>query len=174
MKHLTDEQLMNYLDNALSDRDSHAVRQHLSECSSCQKEFSTFESLYQKLRDEGEFSLPPQFSLLVLAKIKKESLGSVHSKLWQVFLALFGIIVGINTTLYYYDIRPLLQKLDDTHISMDFIPQVILTLKTALFSFKAKVDSDYSLFLATAVIILLLALIDRLFARSKFKSVLLF
>jgi hypothetical protein len=171
VNHLSDMQIQEYLDGSLEENETAAVRSHLSNCPLCKKEMAHYKSLYDGLGDETGFQLPPHFASLVTAKLKRESLGSVHSKLWQIFLSLFGLIVGINTTLYFYDIKPLFAKFKDMDFSLRFLTESFSNTKVALVNARDRMSMDITLFIATIVVLLLLAIIDRFVFRSKRNSV---
>jgi hypothetical protein len=171
MKHLADDQIQNYLDGGLPKGAKAAAELHLENCRSCQMEMKRYKALLKTLRNEDEFHLPAQFSAVVVSKIKKEALGSVQKRLWQIFMALCGIIIVINTTLYYYNIKPIIEKVKNFNLSFDFLQQYITPFKTFLSAFQNHQKIDYHLMIVVAVIMLILALIDRFIFRSKNKFV---
>ena len=110
MKHLIDEELQDYLDGNLSGEQRTTAVRHLESCTFCQNEMRLYQSLRTQLRADPGFQLSHKLGRSVLSKIQKESLGTVHGQLWQVFLALLGLVVCLNITFYFFDFRPMVKE----------------------------------------------------------------
>jgi len=114
MRHLTDEELQDYLDGNLLGEQRTLAGRHLESCPVCQNEARLYQSLRSQLQVEPPgFQLSHKLSRAVLSKIQKESLGAVHGRLWQLFLALLGLVVCLNITFYFFDFRPVVKEVQD-------------------------------------------------------------
>jgi hypothetical protein len=161
MEHLTDSQIQDYLDDNVSPDLRKAFREHVDLCESCRQNLSFYRGLYRQLEDDGDIVLSRMFTKNILMTLKKESVGEVHVKLTTVFLIFFGVIVGLNTVLYFYDFGALFDRLKQ---NIDLSPDYITTLKPQAFSF------EVNFYILTVVVLLLLAAADYLIFRPRHRT----
>ncbi len=130
MRHLTDEELQDYLDGNLLWEQRGVFGRHLEVCAVCRNEMRQYQSLRSELRAEPPgFQLSHKLSRAVLSNIQTESLGAVHGLLWQLFLSLLGLVVCLNITFYFFDFRPVVKEVQDIPTPrlapfLDIFPQI--------------------------------------------------
>jgi len=110
LRHLTDEEIQNYLDGNLSPENKFAQR-HLKRCKLCQKTLKEYKSLYLELKDEKGFRLSRGFASSVISKLPKEPVARSQSKYAEILLVIVGIVAAGFTTLHFVDVKPLVRMI---------------------------------------------------------------
>lgn len=159
LRHLTDEELQDYMDGNLSAEQKITCSRHLQACDFCRDEIELYQSLSKQLGSESGFSLSHRFSKAVMAKIQPESLGSVHGQLWSVFLSLLGIVVGLNITFYFFDFSAVIKEIKSIPTpNYALVPESISTLKNTASGY----NIDFSLLFFAGLTLGILGLVDYL------------
>lgn len=158
IEHLTDSQIQDYLDGNMSPDQQKSLCEHTDTCESCRNNLLSYQQLYHNLEDDRDVVLSRVFTKNVLMIAKKESMGEVHIKLTSVFLIFFGVIVALNTVMYFYDFGALFNHLRQ---SIDLKPDYLTDLNL---NFKV------NFYILTFAVFLLLAVADYLFFRPRHRT----
>jgi len=102
MKHLTEEQIQEYLDGS-GNQDNKALATHLYLCAECRKLYEEYQRLYLGLAKTEIPELSPGFSGRVMAGIESESPEPERRSLWVPIFALANIVAGLAAILYFVD-----------------------------------------------------------------------
>ena len=71
IKHLTDEDLQEYLDGELSPEGSSTVEAHLRACEDCSARMETWRALFVEIQELPDVALIPDFEPMVLTQLSK-------------------------------------------------------------------------------------------------------
>jgi hypothetical protein len=166
LRHLTDEEIQEYLDGNLSRRNSFLVKRHLDACPICQESVKRYQSLYAGLaRDEG-FDLLHDFAKSVVARLPVETQVKSHFNFANVFLVISGIIMALSMAVHYLDLKLLGQTISDILLAQyEFGLGVAESLKTFLSGLNTNRDLLIFGVLALLVIVTLDHFIVRKFLR---------
>ena len=93
LKHLTDEQIQEYLDGNVSKNSWMA--DHLKSCGDCEAQIVEYSSLYSALEVEEKIGLSANFADAVVSKITLQASATPGFQIWQIFLAVLGFGVGL-------------------------------------------------------------------------------
>lgn len=104
VKHLSDEQIQDFLDGnmVLSDK---SLKGHLESCRVCKKTLSYYQNLYLGLKQEPEFQLPSNFAHTVITRLPQMEKAQARFKFWDIFVAVSGIAALIGALIYFIDIK---------------------------------------------------------------------
>jgi hypothetical protein len=94
--HLSDQDIQDYLDDPRGDL-SRRVAKHLEACAHCHTQLQQYQNLFSALNHEPELTQRFDFADAVMAKIMA---GGEEAFTLPIWLAFFGMIAGIATTLY--------------------------------------------------------------------------
>src|SRR3990172_5423501 len=109
MDHLTENQLNEYLDNALSGTELGSIEKHLSGCPGCRVRMDALQSLFQELADLPEIALQHNLDPVVLSRLPDQKLRLG----WKLVLATqSGITIGLvilvfSHLLAFFDLKTL-------------------------------------------------------------------
>jgi hypothetical protein len=107
LKHLTDEEIQDYLDGNLSRQKALLVERHLESCPLCQEALKQYQGLYVGLKDDLGFDFSKGFAKSVIKRLPAKGETESHFNYLNIFLTILGIIISVGVTLYYVDLRPL-------------------------------------------------------------------
>ncbi|MCH8954986.1 hypothetical protein IIA28_06675 [candidate division KSB1 bacterium] len=93
LKHLTDEQIQEYLDGNVSKNSW--IADHLKSCGDCEAQIDEYSSLYSALEVEEKIGLSANFADGVVSKITAQASATPGFQIWQIFLAVLGLGVGL-------------------------------------------------------------------------------
>ncbi len=82
MRHLTSEQIQEFLDRALTPREEAAAQAHLSVCPHCREELETWGLLFSDLNDLEELAPGPEFSREILAQLPAPQPMAARVRAW--------------------------------------------------------------------------------------------
>jgi hypothetical protein len=91
-KHITEEYIQDYLDKVLDPAEVAAVQEHLQACADCREQVRQYQSLYSQISHAVAWEPSKQFSRHVVRQLGGEPLGSLHTRLLQVFGGACGVI----------------------------------------------------------------------------------
>ncbi len=170
VKHLTDDEIQEYLDNKMSTSTS-ALAAHVQNCDACREQIKRYESLYTGLREEARFILPAGFVHMVIARIKHESEEAFSMRMLPLLIAFAGLLLGLGATFYFVGFEKLGPNWQEfSTLQKYFDPQVFSFLS----NFISRLHLDFGL-LGTAVFILMfMIVIDHFILRSKQKLISMF
>jgi len=103
LKHLTDEQIQEYLDGNVSKNSW--IADHLKSCGDCEEQIDEYSSLYSALEVEEKIGLSANFADAVVSKITAQAPATPGFQIWQFFLAVVGLGVGLVTAVYLIGIN---------------------------------------------------------------------
>ncbi|MCK4403570.1 MAG: hypothetical protein KAW02_00645 [candidate division Zixibacteria bacterium] len=109
LKHLTDEEIQDYLDGNLSQQKTLLAERHLETCPLCQETLKQYQSLYVGLKNDKGFDLSKSFAKSVIKRLPAEGEAESRFNFVNIFLTILGIIITAGVTLYYVDLRPLVK-----------------------------------------------------------------
>jgi hypothetical protein len=162
LKHLTDDEIQNYLDGNLPEEKTLWIKHHLESCSACRQALEQYKSLYEGLQEEKGFELSKGFAKTVLKQIPTEPETESHFSFLNTLLVVLGIMVPLGVILYLLDLGSLGRAFS----------QIVLK---PLGGFEdLLVSLNGSLGLAACAILTLIVIfgLDRLIARPKYKHLL--
>ena len=107
LKHLTDEEIQNYLDGNLSREIDLLTKRHLETCPLCREAVKQYQDVYAGLDQDKGFDLSKGFAKSVVKILPEQKEAKPPFDLLNVFLMILGVIVAAGVTLYYVDLRPL-------------------------------------------------------------------
>ncbi len=103
LKHLTDEQIQEYLDGNVSKNSW--IADHLKSCGDCEAQIDEYSSLYSALEVEEKIGLSARFADVVVSKITAQASATPGFHIWQIFLAVAGLSVGLAAAVYLIGIN---------------------------------------------------------------------
>lgn len=164
MKHLTDEELQDYLDGNTPEMKA-AIEEHLEICASCRENMQIYEGLYTRLRDESGISLSPDFAETVIAKIPEIPPARARFNYLNILWAILGIAVVIGVSMHYTDlndigattVNSLIPKIDLQ------APQISMMEKPSF-----EVFEKYKLLFIGGIILVLVLVMDQIFIGRRF------
>jgi len=169
MKHLSDEEIQNYLDGNIPNKKNH-VENHLRICTDCQTIFNQYKDLYINLEQEPQFQFAEK-SIRVIMK----NLGMIHQKrpLFQFaknFLLGIGILwltTMIISIAYLINSKPWEEiQTQSSNLLSEFQSLFFVSIEKMLSDLIGK---PYLLLFA-GLTILTVAIIDHLIIQPKFKD----
>jgi predicted anti-sigma-YlaC factor YlaD len=98
--HLTDEQIQRYLDGdrSLPARDA---KRHLQQCEECRLEVEVYAQVYEGLKEDTAFELPPGFVDTVVGRLPCPASGSARVSLAGLILIILGSIAALCAGIYF-------------------------------------------------------------------------
>ena len=99
LKHLTDNQVQEYLDGKISKNSWMA--EHLRSCSDCTEQIDAYSSLYSALEVEEKMGLSANFADRVVSTITAQASTTPGFQIWQIFSAIVGIGLGLIVAVYF-------------------------------------------------------------------------
>lgn len=107
LKHLTDEEIQDYLDENLSREIAILTKRHLESCSLCREAVKQYQGVYAGLDQDKGFDLSKGFAKSVVKILPEQKEAKPPFDLLNVFLMILGVIVAAGVTIRYVDLRPL-------------------------------------------------------------------
>jgi hypothetical protein len=167
LKHLTDEEIQDYLDGNLSGETTLQVREHLQVCRRCREALKQYQSLYVGLEDDAGFELSKGFAKTVVRRLPAEAEAKSHASVLNIVLIVLGVAVSLGFTLYYVDLKPLGKILSGFLPGPELGRGLLDMVEGLLVGLNGNVE-----FLAIALLIFfLVAGLDRLVFQPKYKRV---
>lgn len=166
--HITDKVIQEFLDNQLSAVERSRVEAHLQECPVCSAHILQYRSIYRELhRDEG-FELSARFEKRVMRQIQRDSLGALHHNLWYAFLAFCGIIIGLNISLYFVDLKNytnIFGNFSRTKISLDFVQN--FSFVSDFREYLSGLNLNFGFIILPLAVLVLIAVVDYFINHAK-------
>jgi anti-sigma factor RsiW len=162
LKHLTDDEIQDYLDGNLPEEKTLSIKRHLDSCPACRQALRQYQTLYEDLQEDKGFELSKGFARAVLQQIPTEPEAQSRFSFLNTLLVVLGILIPLGVTLYYLDLGTLGRTL--SHILLEPLGGFEDLL----------VSLNGSLGLAACAILTLIVIfgLDRLIARPKYKHLL--
>jgi hypothetical protein len=168
LKHLTDEEIQEYLDGSLSPENELLFETHLKICPHCQESLKQYQSLYAGLANDEGFDLPKSFAKSVISRLPEEAKVKFRFNYANVILTILGIIIAVGITFYYVDLKPLGRV-----ISNIFVPQyefgsgLIVSIKSSL----VNLNGSLSLLAFAGLTLLIIAALDRTLVQPRYRRI---
>lgn len=96
MNHLSDSQLNEYLDHALTAAEARQVEAHLHTCRDCQIRMTDLQHLFSRLMDLEEVPLPRDLAALVLNKLPHQTKSAWTPALAAQLGAVLGVLAWLS------------------------------------------------------------------------------
>ena len=107
LKHLTDEEIQDFLDGNLSREIALATERHLETCPLCREAVKHYQSIYSGLGREEGFKLSKGFAKSVVKILPPQGETKSPFGLLNACLTILAVIVAAGVTISYVDLRPL-------------------------------------------------------------------
>jgi predicted anti-sigma-YlaC factor YlaD len=167
LKHLTDEEIQEYLDGNLSPENELLFETHLKICPHCQESLKQYQSLYVDLANDEGFDLPKSFAESVLSRLPAEPEAKSHFKYASIFWTILGIIT-IGITFYYVDLKPLGRVISNIFVPQyEFGSELIVSIKNSLVS----LNGNLSLLAFAGLTLLIIAALDRALVQPRYRRI---
>jgi anti-sigma factor RsiW len=167
LKHLSDEEIQDYLDGNLSKAAALKMEEHLEACPRCREALKQYQNVCVGLEDDRGFELPRGFAKAVVRRLPAEGETESRFNYLNVFLAILGIIVAAGGTLYFVDLRPLGRAFSHVLPGPELGSGLLALIENLLIGLNGNVG-----FLIFALLTLILvAVLDRLVFQPKYKRV---
>jgi hypothetical protein len=163
MKHLTDEQIQDYLDgNPVVN--TKEIEDHLEKCEACRTELARYRDLSTALSEDVGFELAPNFAADVVASLEEEGAEKFFYKVAKVILWAAGIFTALAVLIRFTNIENSFSGFSEAGKQGESaFKEFYLTIKQAIESS----GIDIRLILMIALVILGIFLIDRLIMRTR-------
>lgn len=167
LKHLTDEEIQDYLDGNLSQEIALLAQQHLQVCQRCREALKQYEGLYLELKEDKGFELSKGFPKAVLRRLPAEGEAESRFGFVNTLLVILGIIISVGVTLYYVDLRPLGNAFAHLLPHREFGLGVLDFIKGILVG----LNGNLGLLVLAVLTLLIIGGLDRLFFQPKHKRI---
>jgi hypothetical protein len=168
LKHLTDEEIQDYLDGNLLQERIFTINSHLSVCELCKSEINQYKSLYTELSKKVNLEFSVNFSKNVIAKIHKES-RSWLPNLSDTLLAIIGFAVVIGTIIYFVDFAPFLEIFKNIPGLQNYI-DLTFSGFSVIKNFLDRMNLNFSLIIFTGLALFIIGIMDQ-FLKSRYKLI---
>ena len=163
LKHLTDDEMQEYLDGNLSLENVLSVEKHLESCSFCKESLKQYKSLYVGLANDEGFDLPKSFAKSVISRLQAEPEAKSHFNYANIFLTVLGIIIAVGITFYYLDLKPLGKAISNILLSQyEFGLAVAESLKV----FLSGLNTNRGLLIFGVLALLVIITLDQFLVRK--------
>jgi hypothetical protein len=168
LRHLTDEELQEYLDGNLSPENELSFKTHLEFCPLCQGSLKQYQSLYVGLANDKGFDLSKNFAESVVLRLPEEAKAKSRFNYSNIFWTILGIIITAGIIFYYIDLKPLGKAISNT-----FIPQYEFgsVLVASIKSFLSGLNGNIGLLIFAGLTLLIIAALDRALVQPKYKRI---
>jgi hypothetical protein len=167
LKHLTDEEIQEYLDGNLSGDVALLIQEHIQACPLCREAVKQYQSVYVGLEDEKGFELPRGFAKSVVNKLPAEAEAKSRFGIINILLVALGVAISLGITLYLIDLKPLGKALSDFLPGPELGTGLLDLVKGLLVGLNGNVE-----FLMVALLIfLLVAGLDRLVLQPRYRRI---
>jgi predicted anti-sigma-YlaC factor YlaD len=153
LRHLTDEEIQDFLDGNLSPQNALSIQTHLGSCPACQQTLKQYQGLYAGLKSDQGFVLSPDFAKSVISKLPAEAKAKSILDYAKTFLSVLGALFVVGVTLHFVGLRQLGRAW-----SHAFLPQyelsstIIASIKSVLIGLNGNVGLLILALLALSII----------------------
>ncbi len=161
-RHLESDEIQNYLDGNLSDKN---IIEHISECHHCQIEIKKYQKIYSLLEKELDCQLSANFNEKVISQINSIPIKK-RGFFGNIILGSIGLLIGTAVSFYYTGLQPYVGFIDQLRLSFD---KYILPFVELLHSLQSNKSVSYVLL--SIFIVIIIGVIDRfLFSSDGFHT----
>ncbi len=160
--HLSDQEIQEYFDNKRAALPR--VAAHIETCQQCQAQLQGYQELYFALRYEPELSTRLDLADAIMENLKINSEEAFNLPIW---LAFFGMIIGLAATLYLVGVEKVVNSLMalQTYFSIDW--HVVSTINKYL----SGLHLNLGLLAMAVFIIVMMSIIDHFVFQSRHKLI---
>lgn len=159
MKHLSDQEIQDYLDGSIGIERAE-IEEHLLSCNACQRSRDAYQQLYLALSQEPATQLSTQFSDTIIAKITSETLKISQAAEWVLFT--ISAVVGVMILIFI-----MASNFSGSQIA-DFSSQVQQLLPVSGF-LKVFPANNFNLFLFALVVLAAIGIFDKFILQNRLK-----
>ena len=167
MKHLTDEEIQNYLDGNLSPEIAILTKRHLESCPLCRETVKQYQGVYAGLAEDKGFDLSKGFAKSVVKMLPAEGETKSPFDLLNVFLMILGVIVAAGVTIRYVDLRPLGRAFSHILPGPELGSGVVAFVEDLLIG----LNGNLGLLILGVLTLLIIGALDRLLLQPKHRRV---
>jgi hypothetical protein len=168
LRHLTDEEIQEYLDGNLSPREASLAEKHIESCIFCQECFKRYQSLYAELKCDEGFELSRDFTKSVVSRLPEGAKVKSHFNYANIFWTILGIIITVGIILYYVDLKPLLETISHALLlQYEFGSILVSSMK----SFLVSLNGNISFWVLAGLTFLVIVALDHLLFHPKFRRI---
>ena len=162
-KHLSDEEIQNFLDNSQNTGRSE-TESHLSSCRACREAVEAYRTVFAGLRSKPQDLLSVEFTDTVMATLPEKSRpGRAYGILSAAGLAVI-LIAGLFITQQYIDLAPVGKTVAQSLMpTIDIQAPELLDRDFGTFSNIHK----YNLWVIAGLVVLSLTIIDQIISKKK-------
>jgi hypothetical protein len=161
MKHLSDEQIQDYLDGNPRE-DLNEIESHLQTCGQCREELERYRVLSQSLAEDPGFELSAGFAADVIAGMEESAAESFFFKVARIVLWMFGIAVSFGIAIHFTNMQTVVEQFRKMQAEGQGIFDSIWAALQNLFSGS---QNSLTLFALAGLVIVGIALLDRMLKR---------
>ncbi len=168
LRHLTDDEIQEYLDGNLSPQDASLFETHLKSCPHCHESLRQYQSLYIGLTNDRGFNLSKNFTESVISRLPVEAEVKSLFNYANIFLTILGIVITLGITFYYVDLKSLGKA-----ISRVLIPQYEFgsAFVASVKSFLVGLNGNLSLLAFAGLTLLIIAALDRALVQPRYRRI---
>lgn len=167
LKHLTDEEIQDFLDGNLSEEITLSIQRHLESCALCRQTVKQYQSVYSGLGREEGFELSKGFAKSIVKMLPEQKEAKPPFGLLNIFLTILGAIVAAGVTIRYVDLRPLGSALSYLLPGPRLGSGVIALAEDLLIS----LNGNLGLLILGVLTLVIIGGLDRLFVQPKHRRV---
>ena len=163
MKHLTDDELQNYID---SGKNVDLVSAHLNRCDLCRENLTNYRTLFSELSQPHRIRLQHDFTASILSRIGSQSLSPHKHQIWAFLSAMLSLIMGIGAGLYFTGFKSIAEFVAGTTSLTGYLRE----LGEAMLGFTVNLNLNYSLLAIGILSLTVFSLLDHLYIKSRGRS----
>jgi len=168
LKHLKDDEILEFLDGNLPAPEATSIEEHLEKCPACQEALRQYQSLYDGLsRDEG-FVLSKGFAKSVVSRLQAVPQEKPRINYASVFWVILGIFIGMGVLIKFVDLKTWGDAINKTLLSQfEFGSVLIDSIKAAL----TVLNGNVNLVVAAVLALSIFATLDRFVLQPKYRRI---
>ncbi len=162
MKHLSENEIQEYLDNSVSAGKQEIIT-HLDSCQLCQNRVKEYETLFFQLKKAEPAELSPDFTAKVMSKIEAEAPARDPRSVWSIALSIAGVILGLISIGYFINLKPLLETV---HLSgvQQYFDHILFSKFSAI---AGALNMELSTIIYVGLTLIIIAAIDVIIRHNK-------
>jgi predicted anti-sigma-YlaC factor YlaD len=165
LKHLTDEEIQEYLDGNLSPENALSFKTHLEICPLCRESLNQYHNLYADLSTDKGFELSKDFAKSVTSKLPAMANVPSRPNYVNTFVTVLSSIIGMALIFYYVGLKPLSEAISHTLSSQfEFGSILMASMKNLLVS----LNGNISFWVLAGLTFLVIVALDHVLFHPKF------
>jgi len=160
-KHLTDDEIQDYLDG---NRSLSNAAVHIALCERCRRELSRYKYLFNMLGEDPGFELDSSFSERVMSKIVYRPFLSTA----EIVLLLFCLLSSVFTSFYFLGLNRVIEPLFRVLIKTTKIPGLLFSAVKGLL---ARADLNVSIVIYSSITLLIIFIFDHFIIRPRVQKI---